>query len=242
MTAPAIRFRNMLFQPDLGQLIAEDLKTQTRRLAKPQPEGWAIPGDERGMPERVVWKGTHYGPGGPDIRDASPYGIPGDRIRVRERFLHWGRWYEDGQTARGNPRWRFQALPPPKGVEPVVFKLPRGQHLAPRGTVGWNSRPGLYMPIAHTRSTLLITEVRMELLQSISEKDAIREGITEKLVPAARPWPPVPWYGAPGVDGGKPIHSSAREAFRALWIRINGEESWRFNPWVWVISFERVRT
>ena len=35
--------------------------------------------------------------------------------------------------------------------------------------------------------------------------------------------------------------SSAKWAFASLWNTINGPGAWDANPWVWVISFERVK-
>lgn len=32
-----------------------------------------------------------------------------------------------------------------------------------------------------------------------------------------------------------------RDCFRLLWGAINGAGSWSANPWVWVVSFRRVR-
>lgn len=31
------------------------------------------------------------------------------------------------------------------------------------------------------------------------------------------------------------------QAFSNLWTKINGEESWSENPWVWVVEFKRVK-
>lgn len=34
---------------------------------------------------------------------------------------------------------------------------------------------------------------------------------------------------------------SPQTAFGNLWIKINGQESWVANPWVWVVEFKRVQ-
>ncbi|MCM6441095.1 morphogenetic protein, partial [Klebsiella pneumoniae] len=34
--------------------------------------------------------------------------------------------------------------------------------------------------------------------------------------------------------------ATAKVAFQRLWESIYGEESWKANSWVWVISFKRV--
>ena len=79
-------------------------------------------------------------------------------------------------------------------------------------------KPSIFMPRKHSRINLHITEVRTERLQAISEADAIAEGIEHD--PHVRTW----------------------LKFAALWNRINEKRGygWDANPWVWVVSFEKV--
>ena len=67
-----------------------------------------------------------------------------------------------------------------------------------------------------SRLTLEITEVRVQRLQDISEKDARSEGVT--IVP------------------NDPFEWTHRRLFQALWDSINGAGAWDSNPWVWAIS------
>lgn len=85
-------------------------------------------------------------------------------------------------------------------------------------------RPSIHMPRWASRITLEITGVRVERLQEISEADAKAEGITV-------------WEG----DRLQRGDSAGRQDFAALWESINGSGSWDLNPWVWCISFRRVK-
>lgn len=78
----------------------------------------------------------------------------------------------------------------------------------------WKYKPSIHMPRWASRFTLEITNVRLERLQDISEKDAAVEG-----------------YASDGDE-------SARIWYAMLWEKINGEGSWAANPWVWVIDFK----
>lgn len=84
-------------------------------------------------------------------------------------------------------------------------------------------RSSIHMPRWASRILLEITDVRVERLNAISEEDARAEGI---------------------IDGGclncgEP-EPDATDAFAYLWQSIYGQESWKANPWVWVIEFKRV--
>jgi hypothetical protein len=81
------------------------------------------------------------------------------------------------------------------------------------------------MPRWASRITLRIKDIRVERLQDISEDDARAEGVT-----------PLD-YAAHHVAAG----CGARIAFEQLWNKINSPGAWEANPWVWVVSFERVK-
>lgn len=84
-------------------------------------------------------------------------------------------------------------------------------------------RPAIHMPRWASRITLRITDVRVERLQDISEDDARAEG-----------WP------GPFTETGFPI-ASPLAWFANVWTNINGSSAWDDNPWVWALSFERVK-
>ena len=81
---------------------------------------------------------------------------------------------------------------------------------------GHKWKPSIHMPYTACRLWLKIVNVRVERLQSITTQDAFTEGVTE----------------ADGIGSYIP-------AFYMLWCKINGQQSWNLNPFVWVIEFER---
>ncbi|MBJ2080619.1 hypothetical protein [Serratia ureilytica] len=92
--------------------------------------------------------------------------------------------------------------------------------------------PSIHMPREDCRILLEITAVRVERLNDISEEDAKAEGVK----PAGDMLPDYPdTFLTPKGD-----FATAKVAFQRLWQSIYGAESWRANPWVWVIEFRRV--
>ena len=82
-------------------------------------------------------------------------------------------------------------------------------------------RPSIFMPREAARIFLLVTNVRVERLQDISEDEAIKEGAKA--------------YGPNNCSG-----TSARIAFAEIWDKTTTEHEWRTNPWVWVYEFEKI--
>jgi len=78
-------------------------------------------------------------------------------------------------------------------------------------------RPSIFMPRWASRILLEIVNVRVERLRDISMSDVLAEGCmlsTSKTEP---------------ID------------YQNLWESINGPGSWAANPWVWCISFRRIK-
>jgi hypothetical protein len=86
--------------------------------------------------------------------------------------------------------------------------------------------PSIHMPRWASRITLEATaDARLERLQDISEDDARAEGAELGPRPGAT------------IDY---VHSTARDAYAALWDEINGAVSWAANPEVVVLQFRRL--
>jgi hypothetical protein len=153
-----------------------------------------------------------------------PYGRPGDRLWVKEKWsapalldddppsdmdawvmdsLGWRLWYSADDT--------MTEIKPP-----IIEGANRGR---------WRS--SLHMPRTHCRILLEVVSVRVERLQEISEADAMAEGVIFTT----------PEQDEPAEAGGQPFRP-ARAAFRKLWESING--SWEANPWVWIVEFRRI--
>jgi hypothetical protein len=82
--------------------------------------------------------------------------------------------------------------------------------------------PSIFMPRWASRIDLEIVNISVEKLQDISEEDAKAEGVWGK---------DEPYQGV----GDLPT-----DRYRSLWEQINGHESWKLNPFVWVINFKRI--
>jgi hypothetical protein len=101
--------------------------------------------------------------------------------------------------------------------------------------LGW--KPSIFMPRWASRIDLEVTGVRVERLQEITEDDARAEGVSlfdrkyMHIGPDQRLTTGEIWRDAP-----------YRASFAVLWDEINGDRAlWESNPWVWVVSFKRVR-
>lgn len=98
-------------------------------------------------------------------------------------------------------------------------------------------RPSIHMPREAARLFLMVTSVRVERLQAITEDDAEAEG-AEKMYPYTDP------------ETGETaflLHQNGtfRAGFSQIWDNtIKSADrttcGWEANPWVWVIEFEQI--
>lgn len=174
--------------------ILEGRKTQTRRVVKQgRNQSW-LTSEMLAMAPSVLVEGkwaqfTHPG-GGPLTCVWIPYPI-GTRLWVRETFA----------TRRDLSHVEYRA----DRQEPVGLPF---EHIYDERTK-W--RPSIFMPRRLSRINLLVTRVRCQRLQEITEEDAIAEGVDASTFPAL--------WGVINEKRGFP---------------------WASNPWVWVYTFERI--
>ena len=196
--------RPILMSAPMVRAILEGRKTQTRRVVKPQPDSLSTDG----VPTRFFHKraiGSGY-----QVQISCPYGVPGDRLWVRE--THWMDRRDPTMVAMDLDGYVVARSGYETGQACDVTQLSRHEF--------WRKRPGIHMPRWASRILLEVTAVRVERLQHISVADCIAEGI--------------PRGGPENPDGIE------RKEYRALWEQINGPGSWDANPWVWVVEFRRV--
>lgn len=98
-------------------------------------------------------------------------------------------------------------------------------------------KPSLFMPKEACRLFLKVTDVRVERLQEIGEEDAISEGI-EKIKLSSPSDRDFAYRWRESLGPACAWNYTAKNAFRCLWLSINGIDSWEQNPFVLVYTFE----
>jgi hypothetical protein len=237
--------RPILFSAEMVRAILDGRKTQTRRIATnlpPPPANAIYPNHERLHPAPYLdaycsEKKTPQNPRGmsamwcwwtPDNRMGREfrcrYGQPGDTLWVRET---WGAaWPADEPVPLRQCEIEYRADLPP-GCTDRPGEWPADEGNGPE-VPKW--RPSIHMPRWASRITLRITDIRVERLQDISEDDAKAEGVSPS------------WLDEDDNDTVRYRQPPTwRRGFARLWHEINGPGAWDANPWVWVISFERVK-
>ena len=231
--------RGMIFNGEMVRAILDGRKTQTRRIMKLQPKpSKSRPGDFWFSSKKLesMVHVSDLAPGNSPIADyhhfiqehCCPFGAVGDRIWVRETFQGPLFDYDLMDSYCKDPT-------PFEKPEFCVYKadgVPAPEFYDADDELHCCWRPSIHMPRWASRILLEITDVRVERLNAISEEDATAEGVP----PAGSLLPDYPGtFLTPKGD-----FATAKVAFQRLWESIYGEESWKANSWVWVISFKRV--
>ncbi len=182
--------RPILFSAPMVRALLEGGKTQTRRALKPQPSWEPATVDGCSFAAGWSWAGLSRFPDAARFCEAAAQFVPcapGDRLWVKEAHSFGTKAYPD-----------------------CLYRADDGGY-----DLRWRSP--IHMPRWASRLTLLVTDVRVQRLQDISEADALAEGVEHHA----------------GSDG-------PCAEFEALWNSINGPDAWAENPWVAAITFEVV--
>lgn len=224
-TETKVKERPILMSAQLVRAILREVdpKTETRRIAKFQPDenptevDWFYPtkvdrkwGEEH--PGELI-----FGVYGDDWHLKCPYGAPGERLWVREThdIVNDPAAYhvDDGPREKTGYTCPDAVKRGKNGERWVVDYRADGNHnriIDKAGARRWT--PSIFMPRWASRINLEITDIGFERLQEITEADAIAEGFVGGL-----------------------------QDFVCIWATINGKDSWDQNPWVWVVKFKRIR-
>ncbi|MBJ7583330.1 hypothetical protein JHD42_19975 [Aeromonas veronii] len=212
--------RPVIFNGEMVRAILAGRKTQTRRVMKVQPpEGWG-PVNSFGVEDpnartytKAVVDRHGYMQAGPQV-----FGVADET---------WGAVSPFGQP--GDRLWVKETFATGLCTKSTIAY--RATHKPSDLDEGWDEQikwtPSIHMSRSFSRIKLEITDVRVERLNDINEQDALAEGVDDGTSPAAIA---VGWFEKP------------RKAFRRLWERIYGQESWNSNPWVWVVEFKHVQS
>jgi hypothetical protein len=218
-TMTEVRERPILFSGEMVRAILDGTKTQTRRVVirRMKDEGeWVKVRPVRGYTPETIR--SEY---------PCPYGQPGDLLWVRESWRALN---------------RFNSWPVERGSW-VVYEAdgPHDGDARPARSGGrmGKLRPSIHMPRWASRITLEITDVRVERVQEITEADARADGVERS------DWEfscePYRNYADPRRMPGRSFATALR-SFETLWDSLNGRRGygWDANPWVWVVSFNRI--
>lgn len=206
------------------------IKTQTRRVIRHQADGYRHLAGQPDMADG--WYAQHFDVASgwqPDRLVRCPYGVPGDRLYVKERFRRIGRCPDSPEEfARARIEYAADGSIMDRLIPESHWDKPTSFPVACGPSDRYHS--GRFMPKWAARNWLeIVEEPEPQRLQDISEADCLAEGC--KL-----------------PDGYVALMVSAfREEFRQiyvdLWDSINGRRyPWAGNWWVWPIEYKVLST
>ncbi len=210
------------FSDEMVRAVMRGDKTQTRRMIQDPPTQpftlTKVRGRGVGIEERLP-------DGGSKISQYAPY-QPGEIYYLREGIEKC--CYHAAYTATGD------AVKADTDIGVMMWEKSSGEPYKV------DKLPGIYMPRRAARTFLRITDVWVERVQDIGREGVIAEGaVTEQELVSKMPVCLNP--ATPREELERLLDLIAREEYwQPLWCDINGQDSWKANPLVWVLGFETV--
>lgn len=85
-----------------------------------------------------------------------------------------------------------------------------------------------------------ITDIKIERLQGISDKDCLKEGIEKYFLGFDSPHTDCMGFTYSFDESGKYKYPNAKQAFAALIDKVSGRGTWNNNPYVFAYEFELI--
>lgn len=230
-----MRFTQILFKTPMVQAVMEGTKTQTRRTRglyaiNQNPDEWELVHLGRfncQKPELCVR--MYHNPSGRPMTIKVPYGYPGSGLWVRETFTPIVIINYDPPGELIDKEFWYKA--DSNQIEEKHGNIKNGLGERFIDSIKW--KPSIFMPKGACRIFLQIESIRLERLNDISRRDAVKEGIEVQNSEA------LDFQYKDYMDSGM-VFKNPVGSFRSLWESIHGEGSWKDNPWLWVVDFKRI--
>ena len=244
--------RPILFSGPMVRALLDGRKTVTRRPIKPSMRGFDV-SFELHQQDDGSWRPMHtfdescMDDQGTEHPIVCPYGQVGDLLWVRESGIYGQLLCPDDPTQPGTFRHDVPRTPEygewwiQKTLAPGASYNVKGNPRRVKKEKGEKAVPSIHMPRWACRILLEVTDVRVERLQdgegeTDSESRYVAEGI-HRIHHGDGEHYYHPFKSEPGPGNW----ADPFDAWRELWVSINGADSWNTNPWVWVVEFKRVQ-
>jgi hypothetical protein len=225
---PEAKERPILFNGPMVNAVLDGVKTVTRRALSARSLKEIGYGVQLGECHELPADGQVHPNSASYYAELCPFGLPGDRLWVRETFallgnedgvcIDWNDQVQKGDERRAARIYRASCSVGDYGLWQIPDQAdwkPDTKDLQYEGA--W--RPSIHMPRWASRILLEITDVRVEQLLHITIGQICKEGLARSMYEF------------------KPV-TQAFDAFAELWNSTGGD--WDANPWVWVVEFKRV--
>lgn len=203
----------ILFNTEMVQAILDGRKSYTRRLVKPEPQGYFEVSEE---PLYI------YDTDGNQGKITPPY-QPGDILYVRETWHKYIKRVGKGESCRFAEFYGYRAS------------------VANSEDADEPWRPSIHMPKEAARIWLKVTNVRVERLKDMTDNDALKEGAEGVRCDhaglgdyACTDCMNTGWLEPPLLEFMGIWNSTIKKSDLDRY-------GWSASPWVWVIEFERCK-
>ncbi len=202
-----------------GAVLAE-LKTMTRRENKKlnhplvaDISDWGI--DEKGKAYVSITYSTGLN------ENVYPAYQPGEKVAIAQPYKQcWDIYQKQWESYNDPSSWRTPDAILGDSVQE---------------TAGWTNK--MFVKAEYMPHHILITDLKFERLQDISDEDIMREGIMEGEF--MNTWDRY-YYDSWGDVPNHITFPTARAAFASLIDRISGRGTWERNPWVFAYEFKLI--